>query len=377
MPTRAHLVLEQLAERLDELEPHALGQAADVVVALDRGRLPDDRHALDDVGIERALRQEVEVPELARARLEHVDERRADDLALRLGVGDAAQPIEEHVGRVHEFERQPQALEARAHLRGLVQAQQAVVDEDAGQSIADRAVQQHGRHRRVHAARQAADDPPLAHRRPNPRRCSRRRTTPSSSRPCSRTRQTRSSGECRCPPRCARPPDGTAARSSRRAGSCMAATGALAEVAATRNPGGAARRNRRGWPTPAAPAARPRTAPAPFDRVTTACPYSRLWGTSHPTAEHVGQHLHAVADAQRRHAEIEHRRRPAAARPSRAPNADRPTAPRRPAPSPESRHRRRAGHDLAVHRQLAQTPRDQLGVLRPEIENKNRLMCHA
>ena len=31
---RAHLVLEQLAQRLDELHVHALGQAADIVVHL-------------------------------------------------------------------------------------------------------------------------------------------------------------------------------------------------------------------------------------------------------------------------------------------------------------------------------------------------------
>ena len=37
---RAHLVLEQLAQRLDQLQVHALGQAADVVVRLDRHRRP-------------------------------------------------------------------------------------------------------------------------------------------------------------------------------------------------------------------------------------------------------------------------------------------------------------------------------------------------
>ena len=36
----AHLVLEQLAQRLDQLHVHPLGQAADVVVALDRHRRP-------------------------------------------------------------------------------------------------------------------------------------------------------------------------------------------------------------------------------------------------------------------------------------------------------------------------------------------------
>jgi hypothetical protein len=35
---RAHLVLEQFAQRLDELHVHALGQAADIVVRLDRHR---------------------------------------------------------------------------------------------------------------------------------------------------------------------------------------------------------------------------------------------------------------------------------------------------------------------------------------------------
>jgi hypothetical protein len=33
---QAHLVLEQFAQRLDELHVHALGQAADIVMALDR-----------------------------------------------------------------------------------------------------------------------------------------------------------------------------------------------------------------------------------------------------------------------------------------------------------------------------------------------------
>ena len=53
---RAHLVLEQLAQRLDELEVHVVGQAADVVVALDVRVVAAAR--LDDVGIQRALHEE-------------------------------------------------------------------------------------------------------------------------------------------------------------------------------------------------------------------------------------------------------------------------------------------------------------------------------
>ena len=57
---RAHLVLEQFAQRLDQLHVHALGQAADIVVRLDgHRRAAGEGDALDHVGIERALREEI------------------------------------------------------------------------------------------------------------------------------------------------------------------------------------------------------------------------------------------------------------------------------------------------------------------------------
>ena len=57
---RADLVLEQQPQRLDELELQVVGQAADVVVALDVGRA-GAAAGLDDVGVQRALDQEVDV----------------------------------------------------------------------------------------------------------------------------------------------------------------------------------------------------------------------------------------------------------------------------------------------------------------------------
>src|SRR6202035_4399547 len=50
----AHLVLEQRAQRLDELELEILGQAADVVVGLDRRRA-GAAAGLDHIRVERAL----------------------------------------------------------------------------------------------------------------------------------------------------------------------------------------------------------------------------------------------------------------------------------------------------------------------------------
>ena len=51
------------------------------------------------------------------------------------------------------------APEGGLDLLPLVQAEQTVVDEDAGEPVAHGAVHQHGRDRGVHPARQSADDP--------------------------------------------------------------------------------------------------------------------------------------------------------------------------------------------------------------------------
>ena len=55
-----HLVLEQVPQRLDQLEPQVLGQSAHVVVELDRGgRSVAGAAAFDHVGIKRSLGQEM------------------------------------------------------------------------------------------------------------------------------------------------------------------------------------------------------------------------------------------------------------------------------------------------------------------------------
>ncbi len=95
---------------------------------------------------------------LGRHLLEHPDERLADDLALGFGVGDAGQAVEEPVLRLDVDEVDVEvAPERRLHVLGLAGAQQAVVDEHAGELVADGLVHQGRRHRRVDAPRQSAD----------------------------------------------------------------------------------------------------------------------------------------------------------------------------------------------------------------------------
>ena len=56
---RPHLVLEEVVQRLDEVEVHALGERNEVVVTLDGARLAAGLAgaALDDVGVDGALNQ--------------------------------------------------------------------------------------------------------------------------------------------------------------------------------------------------------------------------------------------------------------------------------------------------------------------------------
>ena len=152
----ADLVLEQPAQRLDQLEVHLLGEAAHVVVTLDLGGLP--RAALDDVAVERALHEELGVDELARLLLEAADELLADDLAFVLGLGDAGELVEKAVARVHGDERDAErAREGLDHTFGLAHAHHALIDEHAGEARADGLVHEQRGDRRIDAPREPQD----------------------------------------------------------------------------------------------------------------------------------------------------------------------------------------------------------------------------
>jgi len=71
----AHLVLEELAQRFEQLQMQRLGQPADVVVRLDGvGLLGLRTRRLDHVGIDGALCEPLHIAEFFRLGLEHLDE---------------------------------------------------------------------------------------------------------------------------------------------------------------------------------------------------------------------------------------------------------------------------------------------------------------
>ena len=155
---RADLVLEERAQRLDELELQVVGQAADVVVGLDRRRARTAA-GLDDVGVQRALDEVLRVAELRGLLLEDADELGADRLALELRIAHARKPREEAILGVDGDERDLEVVAERGDdLLALVLAHEPVVDEHARELVADRAVHEQRRDARVDAPAQAADD---------------------------------------------------------------------------------------------------------------------------------------------------------------------------------------------------------------------------
>ncbi len=83
-------------------------------------------------------------------------------LRLRSGSSCAGQLGEEALLGVDVDQRDAELLEGRDDLLGLVQPHQAVIDEDAGQLLADRLVDEQRRDRGVDAAGEPADHPALA-----------------------------------------------------------------------------------------------------------------------------------------------------------------------------------------------------------------------
>ena len=156
----AHLVLEEFAQRLDELEGHVVREAADVVVGLDGRRRAAHRERLDHVRVERPLHEEAGVgAQLAGGVLEDADKGLADDPALPLGVGDALEGREELRPGFDHLQADPHVLaEGALHVQALVHPHEAGVHEDAGELVAHGPVHQRRGHRGIHPAGEAAED---------------------------------------------------------------------------------------------------------------------------------------------------------------------------------------------------------------------------
>ena len=114
---------------------------------------------LQNVGINRALRQEANALEPRSFFIEHLDEFAADDLALFLRLGHAGEEIEEAIGRVHVNQVRVHLMaEYVDDLLALALAHQPVIDMHADELLADGLDQKRRDDGRVHAAGQRQQD---------------------------------------------------------------------------------------------------------------------------------------------------------------------------------------------------------------------------
>ena len=118
----------------------------------------DDRRArrltaLDNVRVNRALREVIQLAELFGFRLEYFQEVTTDNLALRFGVGNALQVLIEDFAGVGRNQTHGESVREHIHhLLGFALAHEAVVNVDAGQAVADGLINQRRRDGGVHAA---------------------------------------------------------------------------------------------------------------------------------------------------------------------------------------------------------------------------------
>ena len=138
------------------------------MVELDRGSRTVGRGAaLDHVGIERALGQEPGPGDSRRLAGKAVDEGLADPAPLLLGLGHTGKDIEKpRFGGHHVQIAAEVGGELLDHRGRLTLSQQAVVDQDAGELIADRPAEQGCHHGGVHATGETTDHPVAAHSLP-------------------------------------------------------------------------------------------------------------------------------------------------------------------------------------------------------------------
>ena len=129
-----------------------------VLIVTDGPPRGDD--ALDHVGIERALHEEVDALARPRSAASSNTSMNVCPMIVRFFSGSStpASALEKPVLGVDRDELDAEVRAERAlDLLALVQSQQPGVDEDAGELIADRAMHERRRDGRIHAAGESAD----------------------------------------------------------------------------------------------------------------------------------------------------------------------------------------------------------------------------
>jgi hypothetical protein len=133
---------------------HFLGQAADVVMCLNRHRCASKANGLNHIRVERALNEPCNITDPFGLGLKNVNEFSTDRFPFFFRLIDSRKRTIKLIGRIDTVHVEVQIVLVNfERVLEFAISQQAIVDKDARLSGADRFMHQHGCDRRVHATR--------------------------------------------------------------------------------------------------------------------------------------------------------------------------------------------------------------------------------
>ena len=151
------LILKQAAQWLDQLKAKLLWQATDIMMRLDGLRRVGP--GFDNVGVERTLCQVFGILHLLGFFVKDFHEFLANDLPLLFWIRNTLQLAQEAISGINLDDLDAQVAAQGVHyLISLVLAQQAVINKDAGQLVANCLVDQNSRNAGVNPAGKAQDN---------------------------------------------------------------------------------------------------------------------------------------------------------------------------------------------------------------------------
>ena len=163
------LVLEEVLQRLDELQLHFFRESPHVVVGFDDGAgSAKGRLGFDQIRIERPLGEKLRTFDLLGLPVEDLDEDPADDLPLPFRIRHPLQAVDKRLPRPREPNVHSEIFpEEGPDLLRLAQPQESVVHKDAGKPTADRLVEQNGRNGGIDPPGKTENHPLVADRLPD------------------------------------------------------------------------------------------------------------------------------------------------------------------------------------------------------------------
>mmetsp|Transcript_36144 Transcript_36144/g.61620 ORF Transcript_36144/g.61620 Transcript_36144/m.61620 type:complete len:405 (+) Transcript_36144:570-1784(+) len=152
----AHFILEQFAQRLNELQLHCCRESTNIMMSFDSGTWTLVRNTLNNIRIKSSLEQEITSSCISLnflcLLLEDVDECPTNDLTFLFGIGNTLEQIQESIFGINTSKVDMAVIShSLENIHGLILSQASIIYQYRMESIPDGPCHQNGGHRRINA----------------------------------------------------------------------------------------------------------------------------------------------------------------------------------------------------------------------------------